>query len=359
MRRLSAALAPLCTRALDTPAVTATAIPPLILRNGTRIENVLDTALEFVDQDGSYRSYDLAPVKQDNVLTEADIRVANAMIARMSPRVIAGIYARAPVINAALAKIPASATLTAPADAIPWERLKELIQAMQGIPEVKLARQTKVLHKKRPALIPILDSVLETYLRRVDRLRRTSDPAHDTVELIRSYKRELEATLEPLGALQIELRRRDIDLTECRLLDLFLWGYSGTYTPLYLRVESGAPRGARAHRTSPAPAAAPSIPDADPAPGPGIEIFQDDDAGYLAWLEAHPAGFALNMARSPRPNYLILHRATCRTISGRPTRDGPWTGPYIKVCSDDQLQIAAWTGQHIGAAPRRCGVCLS
>ena len=102
--------------------MTATAIPPLVLRNGTRIENVLETALEFVDEDGSYQSYDLAPVKQDNVLTEADIRVANAMIARMSPRVIAGIYARAPVINAALAKIPASATLTAPADAIQWER---------------------------------------------------------------------------------------------------------------------------------------------------------------------------------------------------------------------------------------------
>ena len=65
---------------------------------------------------------------------------------------------------------------------------------MQAVPSpgVKLARQTKVLHKKRPALIPLLDSVLETYLRRVDRLRRTGDPAHDTVELIRSYKRELE-----------------------------------------------------------------------------------------------------------------------------------------------------------------------
>ena len=78
---------------------------------------MLETALGFVGQDGFSQKHDLAPVKQDNVLTEADIRVANAMIARMSPRVIAGIYARAPIINAALAKIPASAALTAPADA--------------------------------------------------------------------------------------------------------------------------------------------------------------------------------------------------------------------------------------------------
>lgn len=140
-------------------------------------------------------------MKQDDVLTEADIRVANAMITRMSPRVIAGIYARAPIINAALTQIPASASLVAPSDAVPWQALEELMRAMQGIAEIKLARQTKVLHKKRPALIPVLDSVLETYLRRVDGLRRTGDPARDAVELIRSYKRELDAALSALQAL--------------------------------------------------------------------------------------------------------------------------------------------------------------
>lgn len=330
--------------------VTASPLPPLVLRNGTRIENVLETALQFVEQDGSYRAYDLAPVKQDDVLTEGDIRVANAMIARMSPRVIAGIHARTPLINAALAQIGATTSLAAPSDAIPWHALEELMRAMQGIPEVKLARQTKVLHKKRPALIPILDSVLETYLRQVDGLRRTGDPPRDAVELIRSFKRELDATLPALRALQEELRRRDIDLTECRLLDLFLWGYSGTYTPLFLRDEASASRSI--------PTATPSIPDASSIQALDIEIFRDDDAGYLGWLAAHQTGFVLNVARNPRPNYLILHRASCRTISGRPTRGGPWTGPYIKVCSDDQLQIAAWTGHHVGAGPTRCGVCL-
>lgn len=191
--------------------MTASSLRPLVLRNGARIESVLETALEFVERDGSYQSYDLAPVKQDDVLTESDIRVANAMIARMSPRVIAEIYARAPVINSALEQIPPSASLAAAEGAIPWQALEELIRAMDGIPEVRLPRQTKVLHKKRPALIPILDSVLETYLRRVDALRRTGDPARDAVELIRSYKRELDAALPALRSLQEELRRRGID----------------------------------------------------------------------------------------------------------------------------------------------------
>jgi hypothetical protein len=74
---------------LDTSAVTPTAsgLPSLVLRNGTRIENIVEIALEFLDQDSSYRKYDLAQVQQDDVLTETDISVANAMIARMSPHV--------------------------------------------------------------------------------------------------------------------------------------------------------------------------------------------------------------------------------------------------------------------------------
>lgn len=338
----------------------AAAPPPIVLRNGTRIEDALEMALEFVERDGSYQSYDLAPVEQDDVLTESDVRVANAMIARMSPRVIADIYARAPVINAALAQVPPSASLAAAEDAIPWRTLEALMRAMDGIPEVRLARQTKVLHKKRPALIPILDSVLETYLRRVDGVRRTGDAARDAVELIRSYKRELDANLLAIQTLQEELRHRRIDLTECRLLDLFLWAYSGTYTPLFRRAEAGA-----SSAPVPAPALGAAVRtisssevDTHSAERLDVEIFRDDDHGYLAWLAAHPAGFVLNVNRSPRPDYLILHRASCRTISGRPTRGGPWTGPYIKVCSHDELQIAAWTGRTVGAAPRRCGVCF-
>lgn len=278
--------------------MVAPTLPPLILRNGTRVENVLATALEFVQQDSSYRNYDLAEVKQDSVLTEADIRVANAMIARMSPRVVAGIYARAPVIDAALAQIPVSASLVAPADGVPWQALEELMRAMQGIPEVKLARQTKVLHKKRPALIPILDSVLETYLRRVDGLRRSGDPAHDAIELIRSYKQELDATLPALQGLRQELRRRGIDLTECRLLDLFLWGYSGTYTPLYLRAGADAGVG--------------TSDEAPPTPAPPLA-----DEAVDTGTDHRPMAGAANVEDLATAELLALSRASLRELKRR------------------------------------------
>jgi len=100
---------------------------------------------------------------------------------------------------------------------------------------VGLPRATKVLHEKRPALIPILDSVAERYLREVENLPRRRDFVAEGLELIRSYKRELHANAGPLRALRAELQARGFDLTECRLLDLFLWAYSGTYTPLWQR----------------------------------------------------------------------------------------------------------------------------
>src|SRR5262249_31770396 len=153
-------------------------------------------------------------------------------------RVIAAIVERAPAINAALALVPAGATLAGPDENVPWPALQELMRAMDGIDEVKLPRATKVLHKKRPALIPILDEVVQKYLRSVDRLWRTGDFASDAITLIRSYKLEIDANLLALRALRDALRASGISLTECRLLDLFLWGYSGTYTPLYRRTDA-------------------------------------------------------------------------------------------------------------------------
>jgi hypothetical protein len=53
----------------------------------------------------------------------------------------------------------------------------------------------------------------------------------------------------------------------------------------------------------------------------GMRHFVDDDAGYLAWLAGHPADFVINTGRSPSAAYLMLHRASCRTISGTPAWD--------------------------------------
>jgi hypothetical protein len=70
-----------------------------------------------------------------------------------------------------------------------------------------------------------------------------------------------------------------------------------------------------------------------------MRIFEDD-AGYLAWVESHQHGFVVNTFRKPDPRYLILHRATCGTIRGKPARGNRWTtGEFIKVCSETRAAL--------------------
>lgn len=90
----------------------------------------------------------------------------------------------------------------------------------------------------------------------------------------------------------------------------------------------------------------------------GVRKFEDDDGGYERWLADHPDLFVLNTARSPAPNYLMLHRATCRTISGTPSRGARWTGDYIKFCGL-RSELEAFAQTEVGGAAFACRLCLS
>lgn len=89
----------------------------------------------------------------------------------------------------------------------------------------------------------------------------------------------------------------------------------------------------------------------------GVECFQDDDAGYERWLAGHPGLYVLNTARNPAPNYLMLHRATCRTISGTPARGARWTGEYIKFCGH-RTELEEFAQTDVGALAQPCRLCL-
>lgn len=84
---------------------------------------------------------------------------------------------------------------------------------------------TKALHRKRPALIPILDSVVQIYL-------ETDDPGplepfgQRASALVRSYKRDLDRNRRVLREVQRELASRGHRLTEVRILDIVIWSVS-------------------------------------------------------------------------------------------------------------------------------------
>jgi hypothetical protein len=89
----------------------------------------------------------------------------------------------------------------------------------------------------------------------------------------------------------------------------------------------------------------------------GMQRFVDDDRGYLYWLDDHPDGFVINTGRTPSATYLMLHRASCGTITGKPARGTTFTGEYAKVCGErDELEEF---GRHLGGHAQPCGLCLA
>ena len=206
--------------------------PPLHFRNGVQLDDPTELAVLFLENDYSYRSYDSVPVPADDVLREEDLRMANRIGARMSAAEGAGILEHAPEMEAALRRIPTDVSLADPEDRIPWDALHELYAAPSDVPGIGLAKLTKALHKKRPLLIPMLDSVVAGYLRSVDSIPPGGGVAAATA-LTRSYKEDLDANRETLECVQAELDARGYALSLCRILDLYTWAYSGAITPAW------------------------------------------------------------------------------------------------------------------------------
>jgi hypothetical protein len=88
-----------------------------------------------------------------------------------------------------------------------------------------------------------------------------------------------------------------------------------------------------------------------------MDVFSDDDAGYLDWLAAHPDGHVLNTLSRYNPTVAKVHHAICRAINGHNPRGGKWTHPYIKVCADDVEELDQWPNVQTKQPISRCLIC--
>jgi HB1, ASXL, restriction endonuclease HTH domain len=89
---------------------------------------------------------------------------------------------------------------------------------------------------------------------------------------------------------------------------------------------------------------------------PGIELFRDDDDGFLGWLQDNPDGYFLNSERNPKPTYLVLHRPGCPHFTGNSALH--WTKDYIKFSSRGRGELEVWAANAIGGEPTLCRSCF-
>ena len=191
-------------------------VPPVGLRNDTEIGSPLEVVLGYVE------AWRFEVGDPSASFGESDLRLANRGGARISAAEIAVILARRRAIERGLRAIGRDASLTRAASSVPWLPLRQIFDAFADIRGVGLSKMTKALHPKRPALIPMLDSVVQGYLEDDD-LGPKAPFGERAVELVRGYKRDLDANRAPIRAIRRELERRGHHLTEVRILDLLIW----------------------------------------------------------------------------------------------------------------------------------------
>ena len=198
----------------------------IVLQTDETISGCINKLEDFCELDASYRNYDLVRVEEDNSLTMGNIRLANRMVARMKPEIVQSVMNRAESINSVLAHIPTGLELSN--SAVPWVALNDLFRAALG-PQIRAARATKILHKKRPHLIPILDSVVVSYCQSVNR-HSDGDEASMMVDCLRTIKTDIERNLDTFRRL---ISVTNLKLTVVRVHDILVWAYSREYQKLF------------------------------------------------------------------------------------------------------------------------------
>jgi hypothetical protein len=203
--------------------VTTSSFLPVALRNGVDIEDPLRVVLGFLNAHGHL---DVSEPARPGSFGESDLRLANRGGARISAAEIAAILERRRAIERALGAIAPGASLAGAANSVPWLPLRQLSDAFADIRGVGFAKMTKALHPKRPALIPMLDSVVQKYL-------RDDDPGAQALfgeralGFVHGYKRDLDRNRTAVRVVRQELARRSYRLSEVRILDLLILSVEG------------------------------------------------------------------------------------------------------------------------------------
>ena len=197
--------------------MTTTSSWPVLLRRGVVIGDPLTVVLGFLAR---WR-LDLSDPPQPALFGEPDLRLANRGGARISTAEIAAILERREAIERTLGAIAPEASLCGEVASVPWLPLRQLFDAFADIRGVGLAKMTKALHPKRPALVPMLDSIVQKYLADDDPGARAPF-GERALGLVRGYKSDLDRNVTAVRAVRQELARRGYELTEVRILDLLI-----------------------------------------------------------------------------------------------------------------------------------------
>ena len=186
-----------------------------------------------------YEAYDGLPIRCDNTWGKFDFFAAvtlNGLIGGRAPATLYGkLWERRREIGESLEKISPEYDLADPK--LPWDKLKEELRSLfdifTSVSGIKEAITTKILHKKREKLIPIIDSkiieVLDLFTllgEKRSASRKYKSPSEKATETVIEYTELIRKGLLKYTE-EIEKIKRNIEqrysLSKVRIFEALLW----------------------------------------------------------------------------------------------------------------------------------------
>lgn len=226
---------------------------------GLQVKIVLSSGMEIVDAEqlvkkfyakDAHELYDKLEVPQDNKLdlvclaSLAFFEVQNPELASWR-----SLWSKKLDIEARLQKIPPSLSIVD--EDIPWEALSELFNAFLSVEGFRCPRVSKILHKKRPALVPILDGkrVIKTYYQPVvegcvNEIHTNTKIARFALKqealkyasvmtaLVKAVRNDILLNRGVLENIQRPISFEGLSLTLPRIFDIILWEHAVTVTAI-------------------------------------------------------------------------------------------------------------------------------
>ena len=174
-------------------------------------------------ENGYWDIYDGVTVAQDSCLTITDIIVSVGLNSQVDTRKkIWHIWQQKPLIDRALSKIPQNISLTE--TDIPWQELKELFKVFCQAKYAKGAVATKILHKKRPHLIPVYDKIIGDFFQKRMTSEQWNQQWHRFLVSYMQVFRELLLQYEPdILAIRDRAEKTGASITPVRTLEVLIW----------------------------------------------------------------------------------------------------------------------------------------
>ena len=89
-----------------------------------------------------------------------------------------------------------------------------------------------------------------------------------------------------------------------------------------------------------------------------IQVFINDDKGYLRWASRNPNGFIVNADNDfISPVYPMMHRASHKALT-TPKNQNYTTRRFFKVCSETIEELDIWARRERGRTLTSCRTCM-